>query len=92
MNVAKYMAAARAFEASHLGSETTLIHNNAYTADTLDECFERNSNGMLHNMLIHELALLATFYQVTTATIASVEADPACSLRETRRGLTSHGR
>ena len=47
---------------------------------------------MLHNMIIHELALLATFYQVTTATIASVEADPACSLRETRRGLTSHGR
>ena len=55
------------------GSVTTYVHNNAYTEAELPECFERNSEGLLKNMAIHELALLATYWGVTVDTIASVE-------------------
>ena len=44
-NVAKYTEAARDYERAHPGSSTTFLHNNPYTEATLDECFERNSNG-----------------------------------------------
>ena len=51
-NVSSYVAQAREFAASHPGTTSTLIHNNDYSEATLDECFSRNSNGMLHNMVI----------------------------------------
>ena len=44
------------------------------------ECRAGNSNGIIHNMIIHELALLTTFYNVTASNIASVEADTDFSL------------
>ena len=33
------------------GSVTTYVHNNAYTEAELPECFERNSEGLLKNMV-----------------------------------------
>jgi len=51
------------------------IHNNAYTEPELGECFERNAEGMLKNMAIHELALLATYFGVTVDNIDSVTPD-----------------
>ena len=39
------------------------------------QCFERNAEGMLKNMAIHELALLATYYDVTVENIKSVTPD-----------------
>ena len=51
-NVSSYVAQAREFAASHPGTTSTLVHNNDYGEATLDECFSRNSNGMLHNMVI----------------------------------------
>uniref|UniRef100_A0A7S0J822 Gfo/Idh/MocA-like oxidoreductase N-terminal domain-containing protein n=1 Tax=Calcidiscus leptoporus TaxID=127549 RepID=A0A7S0J822_9EUKA len=57
------------------GSQTTYVHNNAYTIDQLPECFERNAEGMLKNMAIHELALLATYWGVTVENIESVTPD-----------------
>merc|ERR1711988_1340518 len=54
---------------------TTYYHNNAYKPDGLPECFERNAEGMLKNMAIHELALLATYFGVTVDNIASVTPD-----------------
>jgi len=74
-NVTKYVTLAREFEAKTPGAVTTFIHNNAYTRDELSECFERNSEGMLKNMAVHELALLVTYYGVTAETIESVVAD-----------------
>ena len=43
--------------------EVTFLHNNNYapTPTELAECFERNAEGMLKNMLIHELAICVTF-------------------------------
>lgn len=68
------------------GSQTTYVHNNAYTEEELPECFERNAEGMLKNMAIHELALLATYWGVTTDTIESVQPDTEFSRCLTLKG------
>lgn len=77
-NVCKYVSKVREFAASvREGAHVTFVSNNTYenTPESLGECFERNAEGMLKNMAIHELALLVSFYGVTVDTIVSVVAD-----------------
>uniref|UniRef100_A0A7S2XX34 Gfo/Idh/MocA-like oxidoreductase N-terminal domain-containing protein n=1 Tax=Fibrocapsa japonica TaxID=94617 RepID=A0A7S2XX34_9STRA len=74
-NVTKYVTLAREFEAANEGASTTFIHNNAYKPEELAECFERNCEGMLKNMAVHELALLVTYYDVSVDNIESVSWD-----------------
>jgi len=74
-NVTPYVLKALEAEQSTAGASTTFIHNNAYKEEELGECFERNAEGMLKNMAIHELALLATYYGVTVDNIESVVPD-----------------
>jgi len=74
-NVTPYVKKALEFEGQTPGASTTFVHLNAYKTEELGECFERNSEGMLKNMAIHELALLATYYDVTVENIKSVTAD-----------------
>ena len=74
-NVTPYVLKALEFEKANAGAETTFVHNNAYKEEELPECFERNAEGMLKNMAIHELALLATYYGVTVDNIESVTPD-----------------
>jgi predicted dehydrogenase len=69
--------------------DVTFVHNNAYSKEELPECFERNSEGMLKNMAIHELAILVTYYDVTVETIASVIADKVYSSCQKLRGPSS---
>merc|ERR1719223_1450024 len=73
------------------GSHVTFVSNNAYenTPESLGECFERNAEGMLKNMAIHELALLVSFYDVTVENIESVEADKEFSSCQTLPGPSS---
>ena len=73
-NVAGYVAEARAAEAAHPAATTTFIHNNAYAPEELDECFERNSEGMLRNMAIHELALAVTYWGLCVPTPPPLQA------------------
>lgn len=89
-NVAKYVASVRRHAADVPGSHVTFVTNNAYenTPESLGECFERNAEGMLKNMAIHELALLVSFYDVTVDTIASVDADQSFSSMQTLSGPT----
>ena len=65
-------------------------HNNNHacrnTPESLGECFERNAEGMLKNMAIHELALLVSFYDVTVENIESVTADKEFSSMQTLPG------
>jgi predicted dehydrogenase len=84
-NVAKYSNLTMSHAHATLGS-VTFVHNNDYSKDDLGECFERNSEGMLKNMAIHELALLVTFFGVTTSTIESVMADKQNSSCQTLVG------
>merc|ERR1719247_800242 len=74
-NVTPYVLNALEFEKATPGASTTFVHNNAYKEEELGECFERNAEGMLKNMAVHELALLATYYGVTVDNIASVTPD-----------------
>jgi len=74
-NVTPYVLKALEKMKATPGAEVTFIHNNAYRVEELGECFERNAEGMLKNMAIHELALLATYFGVTVDNIASVEPD-----------------
>jgi len=87
-NVCKYVRKTREFAQTVPGSHVTFVSNNAYenTAESLGECFERNAEGMLKNMAIHELALLASFYDVTVDNIESVTADKEFSSMQTLKG------
>ena len=87
-NVCKYVSKARDFSAQHDGSHVTFVSNNTYepTAESLGECFERNCEGMLKNMAIHELALLVSFYDVSVDNIESVTADKEFSSMQTLKG------
>jgi predicted dehydrogenase len=87
-NVCKYVRKTREFAETLPGSHVTFVSNNAYenTAESLGECFERNAEGMLKNMAIHELALLASFYDVTVDNIAEVVADKEFSSMQTLKG------
>jgi predicted dehydrogenase len=97
-NVSSYLDRTRAYAASMAGTTTTattttkcdvtFLHNNNYqnTPEELAECFERNAEGMLKNMAIHELAILVTYYGVTVDNIAKVEADKEFSSMQTLQG------
>jgi predicted dehydrogenase len=89
-NVSSYVTRTRQLaDSAGQHYDVTFLHNNAYSNDELPECFERNSEGMLKNMAIHELALLVTFYGVTVDTIASVTADKSYSSCQSLLGPSS---
>lgn len=87
-NVCKYVRKTREFAETVPGSHVTFVSNNAYenTPASLGECFERNAEGMLKNMAIHELALLVSFYDVSVDNIESVTADKEFSSMQTLPG------
>ena len=79
-NVSSYVERTRnyadtAAAGTHQKLDITFYHNNAYKKEELPECFERNNEGILKNMAIHELAILVTFYDVTVETITAVTTD-----------------
>lgn len=86
-NVCKYVSKAREY-AEKNGGTVTFVSNNAYenTPESLGECFERNREGMLKNMAIHELALLVSFYDVTVENVAECTADKTFSSCQTLKG------
>ena len=69
--VQKALALAKVTDKAHV----LFRHNNSYKKEELPECFARNSEGMLKNMAIHELALLVSFFNVTTDSIQSFSVD-----------------
>jgi predicted dehydrogenase len=83
-NVCKFVTKAREYAREH-GGHVTFVSNNSYenTPASLGECFERNAEGMLKNMAIHELALLVSYYDVTVENIESVTADKEFSSCQT---------
>jgi len=68
-NVTPYVTKALAKAKTIKQSRVSFVHNNSYQENELTECFERNSEGLLKNMAVHELALLVTFFGVTVETI-----------------------
>jgi len=94
-NVSSYVQLTQDFVKKYTNTpkklEVTFLHNNNYaqTPTELAECFERNAEGMLKNMLIHELAICVTFYHVTVETIATITADTEYSSLQTFTGPAS---
>jgi len=90
-NVCKYVTKAREYQAKN-GGHITFVSNNAYenTPEALGECFERNREGMLKNMAIHELALLVSFFDVTVENVESVSADKGFSSCQTLKGPSGY--
>jgi len=91
-NVSSYLNRTRAYaESATTKCDVTFLHNNNYqnTPAELAECFERNAEGMLKNMAIHELAILVTYYGVTVDGISKVEADKEFSSMQTLQGPSS---
>lgn len=68
-NVTPYVQKALKLSKTIENSTITFCHNNSYKTNELNECFSRNSEGMLKNMAIHELALLVSFFGVTVDTV-----------------------
>lgn len=96
-NVSSYLERTRNYASNESNDvkskyDVTFLHNNAYksTKSELAECFERNAEGMLKNMAIHELAILVTYYGVSVDTIALVEADKDFSSCKTLKGPSSN--
>jgi len=87
-NVSKYVRKTREFAKNIPHSKVTFVSNNAYenTQKSLGECFERNCEGILKNMAIHELALLVCFYGATVDNIQSVQANEEFSSLQTLVG------
>lgn len=86
-NVCKFVRKAREYQEAN-GGTITFVSNNPYenTPESLGECFERNREGMLKNMAIHELALLVSFFDVTVDSIESCTADKEFSSCQTLKG------
>jgi len=87
-NIASYITKAREVEAKTEGAKTKLVTLNAYERDELEECFTRNSEGLLKNMAIHELALAATFYGMRASNVETVEVNKENSECLTLGGFT----
>ena len=62
------------------GGHNIVVRNNAY------ENTQRNVEGMLKNMAIHDLALLVSFYDASMDNIESVTADKEFSSLQTLKG------
>lgn len=73
-NVSKYVSKTLAYAESHPGTNATFLHNNNYDEAGLNECFERNSEGMLKNMgkksNVRTCFRLLTMQSNTNSTIA----------------------
>ena len=78
-NISGYVEGALAAANGAAGAgavETKLVSRNDYTEATLQECFERNAEGMLKNMAIHEIALACQFWGMRADNASDGSATP----------------
>lgn len=88
-NFSKYVRRAHEFFVTAPDATLTLARLDCFdTPESLDECFERNAEGMMKNMMCHELMVLITYYGLTVDMIADVVPDRAYTHSENRRGFT----
>jgi len=88
-NFSKYILAANEFMSKGTGYSLTLGRNDCFnTPEAVDECFERNAEGMLKNMMVHELVTLITYHGLKVDVIEEITAKKDLTVLETRRGFT----
>lgn len=93
-NYSKYVSVAKDFmKTAPAGAQLTLGRNDAFnTPAALDECFERNAEGFLKNMMIHELVVLISHFGVRVADIKEVVKDNKYTVQELRKGVVDFSR
>merc|ERR1719390_608692 len=88
-NFSKYVRLAHEYAAQNPSETFTLTRNDTFnTPESLDECFERNAEGMMKNMMCHELVVLLTYYGLTVDSIEEVVADQEYTCSETHKVFT----
>jgi len=91
-NFSKYVRLAHEFMGNKKAS-LTLLRNDCFNSEeSLDECFERNAEGMMKNMMCHELMVLITYYSLTVDSIEKVVPDKSYTVKQTRRGKQDFSR
>jgi inosose dehydratase len=60
--------------------------------ESLDECFVRNAEGMMKNMMCHELMVLITYYGLTVDSIQKVVVDRNETVCDKRCGMRDYSR
>lgn len=88
-NYSKYVLMAKDFMPhAPPGVTVTVGRNDAFNSpEALDECFERNAEGMMKNMMIHELVVLITHFGLRVSDIKSVVPDKKYTCQEIRKGI-----
>jgi len=85
-NFSKYVRSAHEFMGKKKAS-LSLHRNDCFNSDeALDECFERNAEGMMKNMMCHELMVLISYYGLKTDCIEKVVPDKSYTVKQTRSG------
>merc|ERR1719262_1734891 len=89
-NSSKYVLRAKDFtKVAPPGAVFTLGRNDAFNSpEAMDECFERNSEGMMKNMMIHELVVLISYFGLSFDAVDTVVRDKAYTTIEIRKGFT----
>jgi len=91
-NFSKYVRLAHEFMGKKDAS-LTLLRNDCFNSEeSLDECFERNAEGMMKNMMCHELMVLITYYSLKVDSIEKVVPDKSYTVKQTRRGKQDFSR
>jgi predicted dehydrogenase len=86
-NFSKYVRLAHDFMGTKDAS-LTLLRNDCFNSEeSLDECFERNAEGMMKNMMCHELMVLIAYYGLKVDSIQKVVPDKSYTVKQTRRGF-----
>lgn len=86
--LARTMNYVRSVQAAGRPVSVTFEHTNAYTPETIQECFERNSEGMLRNMACHELALAVSLFDINSSNLKNVSVLSEASNMQTLGGFT----
>ncbi|CAK0873098.1 unnamed protein product [Prorocentrum cordatum] len=87
-NFSKYVRLAQDFYTTAPASASLTIGRNDMfnSPEAMDECFERNAEGMMKNMMIHELVVLISYFGLTVDAIDAVVQDKVYTTIETRKG------
>mmetsp|Transcript_23927 Transcript_23927/g.62385 ORF Transcript_23927/g.62385 Transcript_23927/m.62385 type:complete len:396 (-) Transcript_23927:75-1262(-) len=75
-NISPYFTEALEVAHNNPGALVTLTSRNDYAKEDLAECFERNAEGLLKNMAIHEIALACQFWGMRADNVVDVICNP----------------
>jgi len=86
--VAEALAEHARLKSNGVNATVSFEHVNEFTPDTLEDCFTRNSEGLLRNMACHEIALAVSLFDINPRNLKDVVIDRSLSDMQTLAGYT----